>query len=511
MNRAYAATTTADPFDQVHSFLTCLVARLSDPGALDAPHDTTEAEVECGMRELGRLLLQAQLDLRARREEERLSALGRSERAALAGGRTRLEKGHHRTLATVMGPVTITRCALRARGLPNCYPADAALGLPHERHSLGLRRLAVLEAARGSYDTALEAIERHCGGPVVAKRQAEQLVRAAAADITAFYANRTPAPADSRTLLVISVDGKGIVMRPGHLREATRKAAMRASRTFRTRLSSGEKSCRKRMATLAVVHDADPAPRRPHDIIAPPGGRTGRRAPRPGPEARAKWLTASVRNDADRVIAAAFDQAEARDPQHRRCWVVLVDGAAHQLELIQAEAARRNVTIHIVLDIVHVIEKLWAAARCFHTATDPAAEDWVAAKAARILKGDTAGAIADIRAQADRHHLTTDQRAAADKACRYLDNNAAFVHYDQALKAGWPIASGIIERAARHLVADRLDITGSRWSVPGAEAVLTLRALISNGDSPQYWTFHTRRERERLYPRPNQHNYELLA
>ncbi|SFH13209.1 hypothetical protein [Streptomyces mirabilis] len=92
--------------------------------------------------------------------------------------------------------------------------------------------------------------------------------------------------------------------------------------------------------------------------------------------------------------------------------------------------------------------------RCFHTATDPAAENWVAAKAARILNGDTSGAVADIRAQADRHHLTADQRAAVDKACRYLENNTAFVHYDQALDAGWPIASGIIESAARHLTVD---------------------------------------------------------
>ncbi|MFH9348047.1 hypothetical protein [Kitasatospora sp. NPDC017646] len=218
-----------------------------------------------------------------------------------------------------------------------------------------------------------------------------------------------------------------------------------------------------------------------------------------------------MEHDADQVIPAAFDEAEARDPQHRRCWVVLVDGAAHQLELIHAEAARRNVTIHVVLDIVRVIEKLWAASRCFHTATDPAAETWVGAKAARIVAGDALNAVADIRAEANGLGLSADQRAAADRACRYLENNAAFVHYDKALDAGWPIASGIVEGAARHLVADRLDITGSRWSVPGAEAVLTLRAVISNGDFPQDWTFHTHRERERLYPRPDQHNYELLA
>ncbi|MEU0649149.1 ISKra4 family transposase [Streptomyces umbrinus] len=511
MPGAYAAAAAAGPFDRAASFLTSLIDSLSRPEALLLSHERVEENAEQAARELARLLLQGHLDLRARQEEAELSTLDTDGRAALAAGRTRLEKGHRRQLATVVGPVTITRCALRAPGLPNCYPADQVLVLPRERHSLGLRRLVVLEAARGSYDSTLEAIERRCGTRAVGKRQAEQLVRTAAVDTAAFYAARTPAPAAGTTLLVLSVDGKGIVMRPGHLREATRRAAERATRTFRTLLSAGEKTCRKRMATLAVVHDADPAPRRPHDIIAPPGGRTGRRTPRKGPRARAKWLTASVRNDADKVIAAAFDQAEARDPQHRRSWVVLVDGAAHQLELIRAEAARRKVEIHIVLDIVHVLEKLWAAARCFHTATDPAAEDWVGAKAARILAGDAPGAVGDIHAEADRTGLSPDQRAAADRACRYLENNAAYLHYDKALEAGWPIASGTVEGAARHLIADRLDITGSRWSVCGAEAVLTLRAVISNGDFPQYWTFHTRRERERLYPAPDQAQYDLTA
>ncbi|MFI6645333.1 ISKra4 family transposase [Streptomyces sp. NPDC050504] len=363
----------------------------------------------------------------------------------------------------------------------------------------------------GSYDQVLEAIERRCGTRTVGKRQAEQLVRAAAVDIAAFYSARTPAPAASTTLLVLSVDGKGIMMRSGHLREATRKAAERATRTFRTRLSAGEKTCRKWMATLAVVHDADTVPRRGHDIIASPQGRTTRRTPGKGPKARTKWLTALVQHDADHVIAAAFDQAEARDPQHHRCWVALVDGAEHQIELIHAEAARRGVTIHVILDTVHVIEKLWVASRCFHTATDPDAGTWVGTRFARILAGDALGAVAGIRSQADRLGLSPDQRTAADRTCRYLENNAADLHYGQVLAAGWPTASGIVEGAARHLVADRLEITGSRWSALGTEAVLTLRAHISNGDFPQYWTFHTRRERECLCPRSNRHSCELLT
>ena len=124
-----------------------------------------------------------------------------------------------------------------------------------------------------------------------------------------------------------------------------------------------------------------PQPRRPHDVIAVPGGRSGEREVRRGPHATAKWLTGSVACDAKEVIRAAFDQAEARDRQHVRTWVVLVDGDRHQIELVEAEAGRRNAAIHLVIDLVHMLEYLWAAAWCFHARDDPAAEDWVAVQA----------------------------------------------------------------------------------------------------------------------------------
>jgi hypothetical protein len=170
---------------------------------------------------------------------------------------------------------------------------------------------------------------------------------------------------------------------------------------MRTRLAAGEKPNRKRMATLACVYDTDPAPRRPHDIIAPPGGRHGGRPLRPRPKATAKWLAGSVRHDPAEVIAAAFSQAQARDPQHQRTWVVLVDGAEHQLDLIRAEAARRGVTTSILIDLVHVLEYLWKAAWSLHPAADPAAEDWVAVKALAILAGDSARVAAEITAEAE--------------------------------------------------------------------------------------------------------------
>ena len=145
------------------------------------------------------------------------------------------------------------------------------------------------------------------------------------------------------------------------------------------------------------------------------------------------------------MIAAAFSQAGARDPQHQRTWVVLVDGAEHQLDLIRAEAARRGVTIHIVIDLIHVLEYLWKAAWCLHPAGDPAAEDWVAVKALAVLAGDSARAAAEITAEADAAGLTATQRTGADACVRYLTGKDEYLRYDQALAAGWPIATGVIE------------------------------------------------------------------
>jgi hypothetical protein len=73
------------------------------------------------------------------------------------------------------------------------------------------------------------------------------------------------------------------------------------------------------------------------------------------------------------------------------------------------------------------------------------------------------------------------------------------LHYDRALAAGLPIATGVIEGACRHLVKDRMDRTGARWSLRGAEAVLRLRSLRSSGDFEAYWAFHLQQEHDRTH------------
>lgn len=176
-----------------------------------------------------------------------------------------------------------------------------------------------------------------------------------------------------------------------------------------------------------------------------------------------------------------------------------MDGNAHQIQRIHAEADRRGIPVPIVIDFVHVVEYLWKAVWCFYPEADPAAETWVAGHALRILNSQADTVAAAIRRKATTRGLDPPGRRNADTAATYLINKKAYLDYPTALQSGWPIATGIIEGACRHLVKDRMDITGARWGLPGAEAILQLRAMISNGDFDTYWAWHLNQEHHRTH------------
>ena len=142
-------------------------------------------------------------------------------------------------------------------------------------------------------------------------------------------------------------------------------------------------------------------------------------------------------------------------------------------------------------------EYLWGAAWCFFDEGDPAAEQWVHEKALAVLEGKAGIVAAAIRRKATKLALPNEKRGRADRAADYLLNKKPHLDYPTALTNGWPIATGIIEGACRYLVKDRMDITGARWGLAGAEAILRLRAVITNGDLDEYWHYHLAHERHR--------------
>jgi hypothetical protein len=467
-----------------------LIGFLDEAEAAGLSHAELEEHLDVHGRELLRCLLDDHLALRAVREP-RLEEITGDEGKA----RTRVEPGHVRALETVFGTVSVERLAYRAPRVGNLHPADAVLNLPVERHSHGLRKLCALESPRGSFDDAVGAICRQTGVRL-GKRQVEELAGLAAMDFEDFYETRRPARSKPGDLLVLSADGKGIVMRADALRTRA-PARPRAGPAPKPRLSGEEQQNRRRMAEIGAVYDAKPAPRTPADILAStaPEGHE----PAPGPIARNKWLTASVVNAPAQVIKHVFDEAERRDPKHRRTWVALVDGANHQIDRIRFEARKRKVKVTIVVDLVHVLGYLWQAAGCIYPDNEPAAARWVHRQATRMLQGHARKVAGTIRRQATTARLTPSQRKPADEAATYLTNKAPYLDYPTALAQGWPIATGIVEGACRHLVKDRFDITGARWGLAGAEAILKLRAIITNGHFQEYWRFHLAQERHHVH------------
>lgn len=482
-----ADTTERDLFVVSRGCFEEMLAWLEGTVSGELSHAELEAQLDCRGRQLLCRLYQEHLDLRTLRET-------RVEVIDAHGARHgTVEAGHRRKLTTIFGTVEVDRLAYRHRGCANLHPLDGVLNLPEERHSHGLRRLAAIESARGSFDAATDAIERSTA-VAVGKRQVEELTAKAAADVEDFYATFAPEPGDVGDALVLSCDGKGIVMRPDALRPATERAAAAATPKLESRRSKGEKRYRKRMAEVGAVYDLTPVARTALDVLASSDDEAT-----PPPSAHGKWVTASVAENAAVVVGKVFDEAERRDPGHQRDWVVLVDGNNHQLDRIQAEAQARNLNVFIVIDLIHVLEYLWGAVWCFFAEGDPAAEAWVRDKALAVLEGKAKQVAAGIRRRASTIGLPKTTRTKADVCATYLTNKDPYLDYPTALAAGWPIATGVIEGTCRYLVADRMDITGARWSVNGAEAVLKLRAVRCNGDFDTYWQFHLDQERRRVH------------
>ena len=141
----------------------------------------------------------------------------------------------------------------------------------------------------------------------------------------------------------------------------------------------------------------------------------------------------------------------------------------------------------------------YKAAWCFHPPRDPAMEDWVITQALDILHGRVADVTARIRQLAAAHPPKPggEHEKIIRKTLHYLNAKQPYLDYPAALAAGWPIATGVIEGACRHLVQDRMGITGARWGLPGAQAMLWLRAINASGDTGAYWDYHIQQEHQR--------------
>ncbi|QTA86160.1 ISKra4 family transposase [Desulfonema magnum] len=437
-------------------------------------------------RELLRLLLQGHVDDRG------ICDIGKS--VVGSDGVVRSHKRiREREIKTLFGAVRIRRMGYSVRGADSLFPKDGFLNLPKISYSFCLQKLITEEAVRGSFEEGMKSIRRMTG-ITIPKRQAEKIVLSVSGDFHNFYEQKEY---DMRNmhdcpLLILTMDGKGIAMRKESLRKETEKRAKANRHDMKRRLSPGEKKNSKRMAAVASVYLTDRFVRSPGDIIGELSGKTaGTGKKRPKPFEKRVW--ASAEHSFGTVVSEMFDEAVSKDPYREKEWVALVDGDRKQIIYLSREAEKHGVGITIICDFIHMLEYLWEAGGTFFTEYEKR-EEWVRERLAGVLRGKPGLTAGGMRRSATNRGLNQSERKAVDKCARYITTLASHMRYDEYLRKGYPIATGVIEGACRYLVKDRMGITGARWGLKGAEAVLKLRSLKVSGEFEDYWKFYERQE-----------------
>jgi hypothetical protein len=387
------------------------------------------------------------------------------------------------TYYAVFGKVCFERHYFTAPGQTGLCPLDAELSLPARCYSDLLREWAVYGTTDESYRESQTVLERILGLSL-SVQALETGVSQAGEHVTTFYEQ----PADptalvpAGTILVVQADGKGVpmVQPPTH--------------TPPVRLGKGQKRGKKKEAVVTGFYTIAPYPRTPQEVVAAllqdPGRPEPARRPRPvGKELRATLEGKAV---AMRRLAQRVAQREGPHVQQR---VALTDGA----EALQQQLVAHFPAYTLILDIIHATEYLWDTANALLGETHPQRTAWVRAYLEALLAGQTDAVITALEAEANDPTCTATQRQAVRRTIGYYQRNRPYMRYDEYLAQGWPIGTGVIEGACGHLVKDRMEQSGRRWTKAGAQAVLDLRAVRLNGHWERYWQFHRQQQHQRLY------------
>jgi hypothetical protein len=406
----------------------------------------------------------------------------------------RLEAMHERRYVSVFGELTVRRYVYGSRETQKheVIPTDALLGLPQSEFSALLQEWDQGFCVQNSYEQSRQTVQRILGlGQSV--RSLEEMSVSMAAEVEAFRASQpVPPAAQEGEIVVLTADGKGVPMR---------RQAEQDPPAIRGRRGKGDKANQKRMACVGGAYTIDPFVRTAEDVVDEVL-RDARQPDRPEPchkQLRAE-LTRPIDgvevNGKERIFGWLAEEVEVRNPKGDKPVVCVMDGERALWKRLTAAVAG----VVCILDIFHVLERLWQAAHCFHAEGSEQARAFVTDRLTRLLRGEAGYVIGGLKQMATKQKVKGSRARQLSAVIGYLEGNRRFMRYDAYLAAGYPIGSGVAEGACRHLVKDRMELTGMHWRVPGAQAMLDLRAVYINGNWDALQRHRIEQERRRLYP-----------
>jgi hypothetical protein len=409
--------------------------------------------------------------------------------ATATGTWKRLDDLHPRRYVSIFGELTIDRTVYGTRALQKiqAVPLDAQLGLPDSDFSYLLQSWLQERCLDTNYAEAIRGLAAILRlHPSV--RSVEAMTRQMAAAVPAFQAQQPlPDRSDQAELLVATADHKGVPMVPRDRPQAAHA-------------EDGERPGVKRAACAGAVYTIDRFVRMPEDVVDEVR-RKERAAERPPPQGKVVWAEMRQEIDGEEasgrevVVADLCAELDRRDPTQTQAAIVLCDGERSLWTTFAAMLTRPYVAI---LDLWHALTYLWLAAKVFHN-TKPAQEGFVTARLRLLLEGKVRGVIKGLKQMGTQQGLTGEKRRTLAKVVGYLENNRAHMQYDAYLRAGYPIGSGVIEGACRHVIKDRMERAGMLWTLDGAAALLRLRVVHTNGHWDEYQEYWIVQEQKALY------------
>jgi hypothetical protein len=411
-------------------------------------------------------------------------------------GRTlrRSEEPHERRYVSIFGEHRFPRFVYAPREGQKVerLPVDEQLGLPEGDFSYVLQDWLQRLTLKESFNEAGNSLQMLLGLRP-SNRSIEHMNQHLAEPAEEFRTSQGPPdPEQEAELLVYANDCKGVPMRRP-IEERVRRGPRRGK---------GEKANQKQMACVGAAYSVDRYVRTSDDILDEVF-RNDRAVDRPRPQNKRLWAEMTqeregeISNGKTRVFVQQALDLQARDPTRQKTVICLMDGEKALWAQQQAWLPRAIG----VLDIWHVIERLWAVAYCFHAEQSPAAARFVEERMRALLEGQVGYVIGYFRRLLHEPQLSAGKRKTISSAITYFDNNRQYMKYDEHLAAGYPIGSGMAEGACRHVVKDRMELTGMRWMLPGAQSMLHLRAIYLNDDWEDYLEFYVQAEQSRLYRR----------
>lgn len=416
-----------------------------------------------------------------------------SEVVSRTGERFPYVRDRKREYRSLFGSIEVKRAYYHRTGVPGIFPLDGEVNLPERGYSYMLQEISSKLAVNGSYEKACEILSDifPLELPI---RSLEGIVGDACEDVALYYDQKpTPESSEQAVVTVATIDRKGVV-----IRKPPSEGSVGAAGPV-----DPDKPGKKKMSTVISAYNIQRHRRAAEDV----GREINEKKPVPGrPKPEAKEVWGSVTESVERAVLRLKEAVSKRLSAGHEL-VCILDGERGLWRLVSTYFP----TAFFVLDIFHVLEHLADAAHCFYEEKSPEARRFVTERLKMLLTGQVGRLIGGLKQMVSKRKLSKGREYRLNKVIGYLERNRKHMRYNVCLERGYPIGSGVIEGACRNLINDRLELTGMRWVLQGAESVIRLRAVFINKDWHDFWRFRRKSERKRLYGFANEAGSDLYA